>query len=449
MRCPSKLSFLIIGAVIILNMIFFLSAQASELNANHFYVPAEWAPQESVWLAWPEYLPAGRSNVPQILDIMAAITPNEDIDLIVNDPKEADLARAQIAKRGISMAHVRLHFIKHTDFWMRDVGAIFMRNPQGQREAVAMKFNSWGMGAVSNAFQQSSLIDGKIAAAMAEAFNVPVIHSFLVMEGGGLEFNGKGTLIVTQAVILQPQRNPGLTRQKVEDELKRIFNLKKVIWLQHGIRADDSTFYGTIQSQKGPVFTALTTNGHTDEYVRWINDHTVLLAEVSNAAAEKAGPNSIAAITRDRLEDDYKILKQSANQEGHPIDIIRVPVAEDIFETLHAGDSTFDGVTDMFRADVGHHNIPVFDQAHQKSATFISATSYLNYLVTNKVVLMPKYWKPGYPESMREKDALAKSIIAAAFPGRKIIQINNMEDINIGGGGIHCITQQMPKVSWK
>ena len=183
-----------------------------------------------------------------------------------------------------------------------------------------------------------------------------------------------------------------------------------------------------------------------DEYVRWINEDTVLLAEVTAQEAALAGPDSAMAITRERLEQDEKILANATNQDDKPIKIIRIPAAEEIMETLHPGDSTFDGIADMVRVDDGYQGQPVLDKQHQKSAKFISATSYLNYLVTNKVVLMPKYWKPGYPEIMKQKDQQAKAIIQSAFPNRKVMQIANMEDINIGGGGIHCITQQMPAV---
>lgn len=423
----------------------FLSAFAASDKTSSVRTPAQWEPQESIWLAWPELEPVkSRSNIPQILDMMAAVTPYEFIDLIVNNNDEEQLARTQIIKHRINISRVRFHMIQHTDFWMRDVGAIFVLNDQGQREAIVPHFNNWGMGAVSKGFNDTAKIDSKISGEIAKQLHIPTIHSFLTLEGGGLEFNGKGTLIITEAVILQPQRNPGLTKEKAEAELKRIFGLKKVIWMKHGIRADDSTFYGPIPSQKGLVFTALTTNGHTDEYVRWINDHTVLLAEVTTEEAAKAGPGSIAAITRDRMEQDADILAHATNQDGQPIKIIRIPVAEDIYETLHPGDATFDGVVDMVRADPHHQGMPVFDAQHQKAATFVSATSYLNYLVTNKVVLMAKYWQPGYPEVMRQKDEAAKAIIQAAFPDRKVVQIANVEDINIGGGGIHCITQQMP-----
>lgn len=414
-------------------------------TALGFTAPAEFAQQESVWLAWPQFEPiAGRSNIPQVIDIIAAITPYEYVDLVVNGPEEETTARRYLTKVKIPMENVRFHHIRHTDFWMRDVGAVFIRNKNGQLAVVDLQFNSWGMGAVSKSFKQSSKIDSKIDQAMAKQLGIPAFRSFLVAEGGALEFNGNGTLITTESVILQPQRNPGITKHQAEIELKRMFGVKKIIWLKQGIKADDSVFNEPIQSEGGPAFSALATNGHTDEFVRWVNDDTILLAEVTQDEVDRAGPHSIAAETKKRLDASYAILSSSTNQDGKPIKIIRVPVAEEIYKILQTGDSTFDALTDMFRADPGHKGKPVLSHPPMRSATFVSATSYLNYLITNKLVLMPAYWQPGRSDVMRKKDEKAQAIIQAAFPDRKIVAIKNIEDINIGGGGIHCISQQMP-----
>jgi agmatine deiminase len=410
-----------------------------------FTVPAEFSEQESIWLAWPQYEPiAGSSNIPQLTEIIAAIVPHQYVDLVVNNDDEEEIARKALTAASVPLNNVRFRHIRHTDFWMRDIGTIFVRDQKGQLGAIHLKFNGWGMGAVSESFKDSAHIDGKIALAMAEKRGIPIFSSFLTAEGGGLEFNGNGTLITTESVILQPQRNPGLTKQAAEDELKRLFGVKKVIWLKNGIAADDSTFYGPLNSADGQVFTALATNGHTDEFVRWINDDTVLLAEVSQEETDAAGKTSFIAETRKRLEDSYSTLAKATNQDGKPIKIIRIPVADEIYKTLKTGDSTFDAVSDMVRVDAGHHGEPILGKEKKDSAEFTAASSYLNYLVTNKVVLISQYWQPGRPDSMREKDKKARAIIQAAFPGRKIISINRMEDINIGGGGIHCISQQMP-----
>lgn len=395
--------------------------------------PAEFEEQESIWLAWPE------QNFSQMADIIAAITPHEYVDLLVNGQNE-ELARSRLTKAGVDLTFVRFHHIPYTDFWLRDIGSIFIRNGKGERAAVALTFNAWGYGSVSSHFAAYSKENGAVSGEMATAFGIPVFRSTLVAEGGGLEFNGKGTLITSESVILQPQRNPNITKEQAEAELKQLFGLKNIIWVKKGPLSDDAPIFGPLHEG---VFTVVATNGHTDEFVRWISDDTVLLAEVTEEEAEAAGPGSIFAITRSRMEENFAILSNATNQDGKPLKIIRIPVAEDIFMELKAGDGSFDDVSTMARVDAGHENEGVLDNIEK--ATFVAATSYLNYLVTNKTVLVARYWKPGRPEVMKQKDEQAKAILQEAFPGRKIVSIESMEDINIYGGGIHCISQQMPK----
>jgi agmatine deiminase len=145
------------------------------------------------------------------------------------------------------------------------------------------------------------------------------------------------------------------------------------------------------------------------------------------SAAERDS-NPISRISYERLEENYAILRQATDQDGKPFRIIRVPVANHITAeyTAKAEDPQyFAGVKKGDRIK------------------YLLSASYLNFLVTNGVVLLQSYWKAGRPVSTKEKDETAKRILEEAFPDRKIVQIN-AEDVNHGGGGIHCITQQQP-----
>jgi agmatine deiminase len=409
-----------------------------------YSVPAEWEPQQSVWLAWPTWEPmAGTSMIPQVLDIIAAVTPHQYVDLIVNFAPEEQVARARLIERGVPLERVRFRHIHHTDFWTRDVSSIFLRNAQGRLAAVDLDFNSYGLAAASKFLIPAAQIEEKIDTVMAQQLGIPAFSSSLVLEGGALEFNGKGTLIVTESVVFQPERNRGITRAQAEAELKRVFALKKVIWLKRGLYADEAPFYGPIPGPNGPVI-PLVTHGHTDEFVRWSDDHTVLLAEVTEQEAMAGGPGSIAAVTRARMEENFQILAQASNQDGVPLAIIRIPAADEMFQILGPGDGNFDGLFGMVRTDPGHEGEPLLAPG-QPQAEFVRTTSYLNYFVANNVVLIAEYWKPGRPLRVLEKDQQARAIIQAAFPGRTLIPIANIEDVNLAGGGIHCITQQMPR----
>jgi agmatine deiminase len=163
---------------------------------------------------------------------------------------------------------------------------------------------------------------------------------------------------------------------------------------------------------------------------------------------KKAGPDSLAARTRERLENAYTILSSATTKEGKPFNIIRLPAAEEIFLTLKPGVDTFDAALDMKRVDVGHEGEPIFDKETQKNrATFVAAISYANFIITNNIILIPAYWEPGYPEIMREKDEKVKMVIQEVFPNHKIVQVKDTVYIGLGGGGMHCITKHIPAIS--
>jgi agmatine deiminase len=268
---------------------------------------------------------------------------------------------------------------------------------------------------------------------VARELNLDVVRSALISEGGNREFNGKGTLMLTEAVIAQ--RNPGWTKSEIEYELRRIFNIRKIIWLPEGVADDQLSFRGKLP---GDVFTVITTGGHIDEYARFTDPHTILLTEVTE---EEKANDPIAAISYENMEAAYQILKSETDQDGKPFKIIRVPYPEAIYETMDQDDEVF-----QFLKDLEYEDGTVIDP--QDSIKTIIAASYLNYIIANDVLIIPAYWKPGRSQVMKEKDESFKQIMQKVYPDKNIVQINP-ENINIGGGGMHCISQQMPAVTVK
>ena len=118
-----------------------------------------------------------------------------------------------------------------------------------------------------------AMMEEQVDRLIARELNIEIIRSSLISEGGNHEFNGKGTMLLTEAVEMH--RNPHLTRLEIENEFKRVFNLKKIIWLPEGVADDELSFRGTLP---GKVFTVITTGGHIDEYARFVDSSTILLA---------------------------------------------------------------------------------------------------------------------------------------------------------------------------
>lgn len=495
-----------------LALAFFLFAPPIFAESN-YVVPAEWEKQESVWYAWPVFEPiAGKSNIPQIVQMIKLLSysaSGELIDLIVADKKEQANAEAALKAANADLAKVRFRLIAHTDFWMRDYLVFVKDRATNQLGIVDFGFLAWGMGSASHYFYKISGTDGNIDTNMATLLGVPAItpdtDPKIVMEPGGLEFNGIGNLILSEAVLLQNERNPGLTKEVAEETLAKLFNIKKadIIWLPKfrynadtnkeeivsvdspdyylganggGLVADDSPFYGVLPNPFPDTFrpagyedaafnnvlTPLTTNGHTDEFVRWVSADTVLVADVdaSEVAGEK--PDSVAVRTKWRLDKIQSILSNSVNAKGKKIKVVKIPVANEKVHYLKSGDGTYDGILGMMittGADQGKLLTSYFPKG---KAAFLTARSYLNYVVTNDYIFMPSYAGSDVTEDTngyhaiksKDKDLIAKAILEKYFGNspfnktgkiRKVVIIDNVDDINISGGGLHCISQQMPE----
>ena len=264
---------------------------------------------------------------------------------------------------------------------------------------------------------------------VAELLGLEVEKSTLISEGGSREFNGKGVMIAVEAVELQ--RNPGWTLEAMDEEFRRTLGVSKVIWLAEGMAEDELTFRGRLP---GGVYTVITTGGHVDEFARFADAETILLAEITE---EERRTDPIAAISHERLEESFRRLSAATDQDGNPFRIVRVPAPDSLFDSMRAGDGVFDYIQPLEYED-GSSIAP------DDEIKVVAAASYLNFQVTNGLVLAQKYWKPGMPESLREKDERALAILGEVFPGREVLPLDAMA-VNLGGGGIHCILQQEPR----
>jgi agmatine deiminase len=395
--------------------------------ADAFTMPAEFEPQEAVWMAFPTYdYLHGKPPQSVQAQMIKALISEVTVYLMVQSETEKKKVRAWLASLRVPADKVRLHTIPHTDIWVRDMGPIYLKNSQGEMKIADFGFDVWSYESPTS---ENAVINEQVDRLAARAMDLPIVRSHLVSEGGNREFNGKGTMMVTEAVELA--RNPDLTRNEIEAEFKRVFNVKKVIWLKQGLADDDSTFRGKLPSG---YYTLLTTGGHIDEFARFVDAKTILLAEVSLAERD-ADP--IARITYERMEENYQILKEATDQDGKPFNIIRVPVPAPIYQTLGAKDPIF-GILRQLTFEDGS----VIAESDKIKA--VLPTSYLNFVIANNVVLLPSYSTKERGEIFREKDEAARKIVQQVFPDKKIVQINP-ENINAGGGGMHCIVQQVPR----
>lgn len=402
-----------------------------------FRVPAEFEQLASIWLSAPtsDYK-EGLSMLSVQAEMIKEILPTSTkVDYAVNSPEDIDALKSALLSKGVSQAAIDtaiyFHTVTHGDLWIRDTGGTFLKNKKGGYQIVDFDFDAYRtkdyIPAESFVIYQ---LDNDVSHGTGAAKGASVISSPLVAEGGNLHFNGKGTAIAVKKSLLMS--NPSLSLSQIETELKRVFNLKKVIFLNENTSTDSHPVLESPKLINGQAYFNFGV-WHTDEMVTWINDHTVLLAQVH--ASELADGNPFTQQSYNALEDAYQVLSNSTDQDGKPLTVLRAPEPSPIVVELNPGDLMYETLKEMD----GIQHFPT----NGDPIKFVLAASYMNYVITNDVILVPKLYKPGRDASLQQKDEEFKQLIQSLYPNRKVKQIEN-DAITVGGGGMHCITQQVP-----
>lgn len=412
--------------LILLSFTLLMISCNNKESMTDFYMPAEFEPQEAVYVGW--------FNNPQKDSVAAQIVSAlyNSVQVKIFYSKELMKHNANLLLSGYGIDSNKIIWIKDSlryDF-PRDPGPIFLINKKGEMKIADFNWNLYGFPYVYNGFQLEKFdtLYGEIEKREAARLGIDVISSEIVNEGGAFEVNGNGVMMAIEETALQ--RNPGKSINKIEKEYLRLTGCKKIIWLKRAVIHDRAFDGPTVDNW----FTG-GANGHIDEMARFVSPNTILLAQISEE--ERTG-NPISKIDYGILEENFKILQQATDIDGKPFQIIRVPspnlnVPNYFTEII---------VNDEWKAD-GSLNLSSFTNGDTIRIT--KAVSYMNFFISNEVVLSAMYWKEGMPESERKKDEEVKKILEQVFPERKIIQINPLA-INRGGGGIHCTTQQQPKL---
>lgn len=402
----------IIPYLLFLSGIFLMGCAGAKTDS--YTVTSEFEEQEYIWLTWVEsgFL-GGEPFKVTAINAMKEITPYVKVRLFYGPQMDYDSAQLKtriyesLIANNIDTSRITLFYNDMYYGAIQDPGPVFLRNTEG-RFAIA-DFN------FLHPDNRTASIDKNVAA----HFNLPVISSTMISEGGAWQTNGRGTMLLVESVELD--RNKSMTKKQIEEEYKRVLGVTKFIWLKKGAKEEE---WGKLENGKYGIGTS----GHVDEFCRFVNDSTVLFAAV--APADTIG-NDISKETYRRMEENYKILLQSTDQDGNPLDIIRLPAGP------------------LMSKNVAYKNLSKdeqswFDQVTTDSVEFYLATGYMNFIIANQVVVAGKCWKEGLPGEFQERDKLAKSILEKAFPGRKIVQIDCMP-LHHDGGGLHCHSRNQPK----
>ncbi|AMV17505.1 Putative agmatine deiminase [Planctomyces sp. SH-PL14] len=263
-----------------------------------YRMPAEWEPHEATWISWPhreKTWPGAFEKVPGVfVQIVRAIAESELVRINVGDPHMAKRVKFLLEAGRVDMNQVRFHYNPTNDTWCRDHGPIYVvRNVEGRRERaiVDWDYNAWG--GKYPPYDSDNSIPRRIADEFIERRFSPGI----VLEGGSIDVNGEGTLLTTEACLLNQNRNPHLTREEIEQTLRDFLAVRKILWLGDGIVGDD-------------------TDGHVDDITRFVSADTIVTVIEENPADPNFHP----------LRENYRRLLEMTDHRDRPLNIVKLPM---------------------------------------------------------------------------------------------------------------------------
>ncbi|RBP85634.1 agmatine deiminase [Marinomonas rhizomae] len=348
-----------------------------------FRMPAEHEPQDQVWMAWPTREDNWREKGKHAqAEFVAVATAIAQSTKVtfIVDDKHYEQARLALHDQ------IRVIKIPSDDCWMRDIGATYVINDLGERRANSWQFNAWGgeLDGLYDSWEQDNAVAEKMAAVTDDyVYQVP-----LILEGGSIHVDGEGTLFTTEECLLHPSRNPHLSKKEIEDLLKAYLSVEKIVWLKNGLYNDE-------------------TNGHVDNIMHVVRPGVVALTDCEDPSDPQY------AISKAAL----KVLSETVDAKGRTLDIIKLPLPGPLFVSEDEAKNLLD--SDSMNRQAGER----------------LAASYANFLITNHSVIFPTFGE--------KTDDHAKDTLQKAFPNHNLIGVY-ARNILLGGGNIHCITQQVP-----
>lgn len=357
-------------------------------KTDGFYMPCELAEHRCIYILWPERPDNWRNGAKPaqkvFKNLIEVMSKYEPVVVGVNQDQYAHVL-------GMNLPNVSVVEISNNDSWIRDTGATFLIDGKGGLRAVDWTFN--GYGGLYNGIYFPWDYDDLIAAKMC---NIEYADRYrtegFVMEGGSIASDGEGTVIVTEETCLDPGRNPDMTKEQIEEKLKEYLGAEKVLWIPRGIYGDEDT------------------NGHVDNVVQFVAPGKLLLSWEDNEDDPQY----------ERSKEALEYLHSETDAKGRKFEIVKLHVPAPMYITKEESEGV-DSVDGTLPRNEGDR----------------MAGSYINFGIVNGAILCPQF--------DNEYDAEAIKVLQECYPDRVIEPIAGAREILLGGGNIHCITQQVPK----
>ncbi len=349
-----------------------------------FRMPGEFEPHSKTWMLWPErpdnWRLGAKPAQKAFVDVATAISQFEPVTMGVSN-------RQFNNARGMLPNQVRVVELSNDDSWIRDCGPTFVVNDQGEVRGIDWEFNAWG-GLVNGLYfpwDQDDMVPQKVLNIEEKGrYRAPI-----VLEGGSIHVDGEGTLYTTAECLLDEGRNPSLSKSEIEAVLADYLNIEKVIWLPRGVYNDETN---------GHVDNIMTVVRPGEVILTWTDDKNDPQYEISNEA--------------------YNVLMTEKDAQGRSLKVHKLHQPNPILITKKESEGV----------DAVEGTLPRLEGDRL-------AASYVNFLIVNKGAIVPVF--------NDEHDQSALQQLSEIFTDRKIVGVYARE-ILLGGGNIHCITQQQP-----
>lgn len=347
-------------------------------------MPGEFEPHSGCWMAWPERPDNWRLGAKPAQEayaaVAAAIAGSEPVTMAVSDA-QFENARAMLPPA------VRVVEVSTDDAWIRDHGPTFVVDGAGGRRGVDWRFNAWGGKNGGLYFPWDR--DERVAAKVLEIEGADRYRAPIVLEGGAIHVDGEGTVLTTEECLLNPNRNPELSQEQIERVLLDYLGAEKMVWLGPGVFEDE-------------------TDGHVDNLACFARPGTVLLTWTDD---EDDPQHAISRDARERLE-------AASDARGRPFEVVLLPSPGPLQISAEEAEG-----------------VQVVEGSRPRRAGDRMAASYVNFYLGNSRIVMPLL-DPRH-------DGEAEAILRRVFPEREVVGVPARE-ILLGGGNIHCVTQQVP-----
>jgi agmatine deiminase len=350
-----------------------------------FRMPAEYERHSGCWMLWPERPDTWRDGAKPAQAAFTAVATA----IATSEPVTVGASAAQFQNASARLGPaIRVIEISSNDAWIRDSGPTFVIDAKGRRRGVDWTFNAWG--GLDGGLYFPWDRDDEVAQKVLEVESGDRYRTPFVLEGGAIHVDGQGTCLTTEECLLNPNRNGKLSRTDIESMLQRYLGVTTVIWLGKGVYLDE-------------------TGGHIDELACFTAPGQVALTWTDDVK----DPQYEISV------DAYQRLRRARDARGRPLTIHKIHQPGPLYMTADEA-----------------AGIDVRAGSRPRHAGDRLPASYINFYVANKCVVMPLYDK--------RRDAAAARTLKRLFPTRKIVGVATRE-VLLGGGNIHCITQQVPR----